>query len=321
MARSRAVVLDGSTLTQADLNWSELAELVDVDIAPPGSSLDWLRNPSACEILLVNKVRLGHEELASVNGLRYVGILATGSNIVDLEAAKDLGIVVTNVPGYGTDSVAQHTFLLMLDLAANLHGHVEAARDGRWTRSGEFCVVVSPLHELAGKTLLVVGFGQIGRAVARIALAFGMKVLASDPSLEPGEECEGVRGVELREGFRTADVVSLHCPLTEENEHMVNAKLLASMKPGAWLVNTARGALVDENALLEALRHGPLEGAALDVLEVEPPLPTHPLLNLRNCRVTPHIAWATREARARLMHEAIENVRAFLRGEARNALT
>ena len=249
--------------------------------------------------------------------LRYIGVTATGYNIVDVDAARGKGVVVTNVPEYGTESVAQAAFALLLELTnrAGLHG--ERVREGAWTMGPDFCAPQAPLVELAGLTMGIVGYGAIGKAVARRARAFGMEVIACT---EPPQEAEDVRFVDLDTLFREADVVSLHCPLTPETEGLVSAARLARMKPTAFLVNTARGPLIDENALADALNEGRIAGAALDVLSVEPPPKDNPLLSAKNCLVTPHVAWATRASRERLMNAAVENLQAYLRGEPANVV-
>jgi glycerate dehydrogenase len=243
-------------------------------------------------------------------------VLATGTNVVDLAAARARGIPVTNVPAYGTKSVAQLTFALLLELAQHAGHHAQSVREGRWTRSVEWCYWDFPLIELEGLTLGIVGLGRIGRAVAELGTAFGMKVLASSPSASAVPPF--VRLVELETLFRESDVLSLHCPLTPQTANLVNARRLSLMKPTAFLLNTSRGPLVDQAALADALNSDRLAGAALDVLAAEPPPADNPLLTARNCIITPHLAWATRAARARLMNIAVENVRAFLQGTPRN---
>jgi glycerate dehydrogenase len=237
---------------------------------------------------------------------------------VDLAAARARGIPVTNVPAYGTKSVSQLTFALLLELAHHVGHHAQTVRDGRWTRSTDFCYWDFPLIELDGLTLGIVGFGRIGRAVGDLGAAFGMKVLAC--SRTAGAAPPFARFVELDTLFRKSDVVSLHCPLTPQTASLVNARRLSLMKPTTFLLNTSRGPLVDESALADALNSGRLAGAALDVLSTEPPPADNPLLTARNCLITPHLAWATRAARARLMKIAVENVRAFLHGTAQNVV-
>jgi glycerate dehydrogenase len=314
----RVVVLDGFTLNPGDLSWAELEALgpcAVFDRTPPG---EVLARAAEAEIVLTNKTLLDRETIQHLSRLRYIGVLATGTNIVDLAAARARGIPVTNVPTYGTRSVAQLTFALLLELAQHVGHHAGTVREGRWTRNADWCYWDFPLIELEGLTLGIVGFGRIGRAVSVLGVAFGMKVLAVDPSA--GATPPGVSLVELDTLFRESDVVSLHCPLTPETAQLVNARRLSLMKPGAFLLNTSRGPLVDEAALAKALNSGGLAGAAVDVLSVEPPPADNPLLTARNCIITPHIAWATRAARSRLMHLAIGNVRGFLEGKPQNVV-
>ena len=245
-------------------------------------------------------------------------MLATGYNVVDLAATAARGIVVTNVPTYGTQSVAQMVFAHLLHLVQHVGEHAMGVHRGKWTRSEDFCYWEFPLVELEGLTMGLVGLGRIGRAVAKLAQAFGMEVLAFDP--QAAETPDGVQRVELDALLARSDVVSLHCPLTEETRGLINAERLARMKPTAMLINTSRGPLVDEPALANALNAGRLAGAGLDVLSSEPPVASNPLLGARNCYITPHIAWATRAARARLLKTAVENVQAFLAGRARNVV-
>lgn len=247
-------------------------------------------------------------------------MLATGYNIVDTAAARERGILVTNVPTYGTSSVAQMTLAHLLNLAVHVGHHSQSVADGNWTRSRDWCYWDYPLVELEGLTLGIIGFGRIGQAVARLALALGMKVQAHDQRL-PDVPPPGVEFVGLDDIFRTSDVVSLHCPLTPQTQRLVDAERLASMRPSAFLINTSRGPLVDEAALAESLNSGRLAAAGLDVLSTEPPPADNPLLRAKNCFVTPHIAWATRSARQRLLQIASENVRAFLAGRPVNVVS
>jgi glycerate dehydrogenase len=315
----RIVVLDGYTLNPGDLSWSALESLGSCTIhdrTPPELVVEHARE---AEILFTNKVALGGAELAQLPRLRYIGVLATGYNVVDVAAARERGIVVTNIPTYGTRSVAQMTFALLLELAQHVGHHAQTVRDGRWTQSKDFCYWDYPLVELEGLTFGLVGFGRIGRAVAEVALAFGMKVLAHD-AVAPASPVSGVTMVDLETLFRQSDVVSLHCPLTADNKGLVNADRLRLMKPSAFLINTSRGPLVNEVDLAAALDTGCISGAGLDVLAVEPPRPDNPLLTAKNCLITPHIAWATAAARRRLMDIAVGNLRAFLAGAPTNTV-
>jgi glycerate dehydrogenase len=313
----RVVVLDGHTLNPGDLSWDALrtlGETVIYERTPPGRVLT---RAAEAGIVLTNKTGLDRAVLGRLSRLRYVGVLATGYNVVDVAAARERGITVTNVPAYSTPSVVQLTFALLLELTHHVGRHAAGVQAGRWTRSRDFCYWETPLIELAGLTLGIVGFGRIGRAVAEVGRAFGLQVLVHTRTVPP-EAPAGVEFVPLETLFRQSDVVSLHCPLTPETEHLVNAGRLGWMKPTAFLLNTSRGALVDEAALAAALREGRLAGAGLDVLSGEPPRADHPLLGAPNVVITPHLGWATRSARERLLRIAVANVQAFLRGQPQN---
>jgi glycerate dehydrogenase len=312
------VVLDGYTLNPGDLTWDELKALGPCKIYDRTSRDELLGRAGHAEILLTNKTELTREHFAQLPTLKYIGILATGTNIVDLSGAHERGIVVTNVPAYSTASVAQTTFALLLELTQHVGYHGVTVRQGAWSRSPDWCYWERPLLELAGLTFGIIGLGRIGTAVAKLANGFDMHVLAHNP--KPRSAPSYVHWVELEELFRQSDVVSLHCPLTSENRHMVNQKSLSWMRPSAFLLNTSRGLLIDESALAEALNRGRLAGAGLDVLSVEPPPPDNPLLTARNCIITPHLAWATRASRARLLQTATANVRAFLAGHPQNVV-
>ena len=312
------VVLDGFTLNLGDLNWEELKSLgpcTIYDRTPPAALAE---RATAADLLLTNKTELTGATIQSLPRLKCIGVLATGTNVVDMAAARARGIPVTNVPAYGTKSVAQLTFALLLELAQHAGHHAQTVREGHWTRSADWCYWDLPLIELDGLTLGVVGMGRIGRAVAELGAAFGMKVLASTHSVSAAPPF--IRLVELETLFRKSDVVSLHCPLTPQTANLVNARRLSLMKSTAFLLNTSRGPLVDQAALADALNSGRIAGAALDVLTTEPPPADNPLLTARNCIITPHLAWATRAARSRLMNIAVENVRAFLQGKAQNVV-
>ena len=315
----RIVVLDGWTLNPGDLSWDELAAIGPCTVHERTPADLTVQRSREAEVILTNKVVVDRQVMAECRDLRYVGVLATGYNVVDVRAAAERGVVVSNVPTYGTSSVAQMTFALLLELTQHVGHHAGTVRDGRWTASTDFCYWDFPLVELDGLTMGIIGFGRIGRAVGRIAQAFGMQVVAHDPQL--GEPAPGVPLVELDALLQQSDVVSLHCPLTESNRGFVNAERLARMKRGALLINTSRGPLVNEQELADALADGRIGGAALDVLAVEPPLADNPLLRAPNCIVTPHVAWATRAARARLMKSVVQNVRAFLSGDPQNVVS
>lgn len=313
------VVLDGYTLNPGDLTWDGLKRLGSAMIYDRTPSDLVVERASDAEIILTNKTVLPRDAIVALPKLRYVGVLATGYNVVDFAAAKERGIPVTNIPDYGTSSVAQHTFALLLELTQHVGHHAQNVRDGAWTRSKDFCYWDFPLIELHGLTIGIIGFGKIGRAVARLAEAFGMRVLVHNRS-KPKDLSPNYEFVNLDDLLSRSDVVSLHCPLTPENKQFINAERLARMKPSAFLLNTSRGPLLDEQAVANALNSGKIAGAGLDVLSVEPPKPDNPLLTAKNCLITPHIAWATRAARARLMDIAVENIREFVAGRPRNVV-
>ncbi|MFC5448927.1 D-2-hydroxyacid dehydrogenase [Paenibacillus aestuarii] len=319
------VVLDGYTLNPGDLSWAELEQLGRVTVYDRTPAEQIRERIEEADIVLTNKTPLSRETLSGLPRLRYIGVLATGYNVVDVHAAADLGIAVTNVPTYGTDSVGQFVFALLLELCHRVGMHSESVRSGGWASSPDFCYTLSPQMALAGKTMGIVGYGRIGQQVGRLAQAFGMRVLvAGRTSLaRPGgaaagsEEAQAER-VPLAQLLAESDVVSLHCPLTPETERLINHERLALMKRGAFLINTARGGLLQERDVAAALHEGRLGGAALDVLSVEPPGDDNPLLQAKNCIITPHIAWATHEARSKLMCIAVGNVAAFLQGNPTN---
>lgn len=313
------VVLDGFTLNPGDLSWAGLQELGRVRVYPRSSAQEGIERAQAAPYIIVNKFVVDEAFLASQPHLQYIGVTATGYNNIDLAAIQRRGICVTNVKGYGTHSVAQHVFAVLLSLINRPEAHHQSVVQGRWSTQPDFSYWLSPIHELAGKTLGIYGFGHIGRAVARIGAAFGMEVLVHHKHLL-AELAPGMRLVGIEELFAESHVLSLHVPLNEQNAGIINAAVLQRMPQGSYLINTSRGGLVHEADLLFALVHGPLAGAALDVLGQEPPSPDHPLLHLPNCLVTPHMAWAARESRQRLLDEAVENLAAFKRGEKRNVL-
>lgn len=312
------VVLDGFTLNPGDLSWGELQSVgpcTKYDRTLPAELECRIRD---ADILLTNKTELTADHIRNLRRLKYIGVLATGTNVVDIVAARARGITVTNVPSYGTKSVAQMTIALLLELAHHAGHHAQTVREGRWTRSRDWCYWDFPLIELEGLTLGIVGFGRIGRAVGELGAAFGMKVFAAGTTA--GAAPPFVQFVELDTLFRESDVVSLHCPLTPQTARLVNARRLSLMKSTAFLINTSRGPVVEESALADALNSGRIAGAAVDVLSAEPPPVDNPLLAARNCIITPHLAWATRAARSRLMKIAVENVRSFLQGKPQNVV-
>ncbi|MFC5412844.1 D-2-hydroxyacid dehydrogenase [Larkinella bovis] len=313
------VYADAYALNPGDLDWAPLTSLTSstlYDRTAPDQLVERLKD---ADMVLVNKIKMDRQTLEQLPRLRYIGVTATGYDIIDVKAARELGIIVTNVKGYSTDSVAQATFALLLELTQHIGLHAESVRAGDWARNPDFSYWKKPLVELAGKTLGLVGFGDIGQRVAAIGRAFGMHILVNRRHTDTPPP-EGIRYVNQDTLFAESDVVSLHCPMTDENRGFVNRGLLNQMKPSAFLINTSRGALINEADLVEALNNDRLAGAGLDVLSTEPPSADHPLYSARNCLITPHLAWATRESRQRLLHEAAENIRAFFSGSARNVV-
>lgn len=312
----KIVVLDGYTLNPGDLSWDGLKQFGEVTVYDRTSRQDTAARIGDALVVLTNKTPISREVLEACPNLRYIGVLATGYNVVDVDAAKERGITVTNIPTYGTAAVAQYTFALLLELCHQAGMHSESVHGGKWQENGDFCYWLTPQMELDGKTIGIIGFGRIGKAVARIALAFGMKVLVYDQYFQKGEM--EVSDVELDDLLKNSDVITLHCPLTKENQGLICAENIAKMKDGVLLLNDARGGLVEEQALAEALRSGKVAGAAVDVVSEEPISGRNPLLSAPNCIITPHIAWASLEARRRLMGVAVENVSAFLSGRPVN---
>lgn len=313
------VVLDGHTLNPGDLSWADLEALGPSTIYDRTPVEEIIARAANCEIVLTNKAVLSREIITRLPHLRYIGVTATGYNVVDVEAAREQNVVVTNVPNYAELSVPQMVFAHLLNLTLHVADHGRGVAADRWTESEDFCYWDFPLVELAGLTMGIVGFGRIGQATAKIAGAFGMNVLAYDVNLPSNPPAE-IRFVGLDDLFCQSDVVSLHCPLTPMTHKLVNADRLALMKPSAYLINTSRGPLVDKAALAEALNVSRLAGAGLDVLSAEPPPADNPLLTAKNCCITPHIAWATRASRRRLLDATIANVQAFLAREPQNVV-
>lgn len=313
----KIVILDGYTLNPGDLDWAPIQALGEVTIYDRSTPEEVLERGQGARFLLTNKVPLSREMMVQMPNLKYIGVMATGYNHIDLEAASELGITVTNVAGYSTNAVAQHTFALLLSLLNRVETHSELVHDGRWSASKDFTFRETPLLELAGKTLGLVGVGGIGQKVAEIGKAFGMEVIAYRRNPHKTMD-DFIQMVSLDDVFGASDVVSLHLPLSAETDQMVNARLLGLMKPTAYLINTARGGLIQEEALAEALERGQIAGAGLDVLSTEPPAADNPLIGARNCVITPHIAWSLKEARTRLVDLIAENILAYRRGEPLN---
>ncbi len=316
----KIIVLDGFTLNPGDISWASLEALGDVTVYDRTSAELTLERIGDADAVFTNKTVLSREILENCPGLRFIGVLATGYNVVDVVAAKERGIPVCNVPTYGTMSVAQFATALLLELCHQVGRHSETARAGQWAKGEDWCYWLNPLVELHGKNLGIIGFGRIGQAFGRIGQALGMNILAHDGYRDAKLESDTLRYVELDELYSESDVISLHCPLFADNVGMINAEAIARMKPGVFLINTSRGPLINEQDLADALNQGRIGGAGLDVLSSEPPAADNPLLNAKNCIVTPHIAWAAREPRMRIMETAVDNLRAFIGGEARNVV-
>lgn len=325
MAQPSIVVLDGHTTTPlppqadataADPAWQPIARLGQLTVHQRTDPHQIRQRAAGASIVLTNKTALDASTIGDLDQLQYIGVLATGVNVVDLPAAKKRGVIVTNVPGYSSDSVAQHVFALLLEMVNHVAAHDRAVHQGQWVQSPDFSFTVAPLTELAGKTLGIIGLGDIGKRVAVIGHALGMRIAAAHQSSMHQVHLPGIdiHWHPLEALLPQVDVLTLHCPLTEKTHHLLNADRLATLKPTARLINTGRGPLIDEAALAHALHTGQLAAAAVDVLSSEPPTADNPLLDAPNCIITPHIAWATREARARLIEIAADNIRAFLQG-------
>jgi len=318
--KPKIVVIDGYTINPGDNPWDELSEMGELKVYERSSPTEVAERCRDAEIVLINKVPLTAATIRGLSRLRYIGVTATGYDMVDLEAARSRDIAITNVPVYGTNSVAQYVFALLLELCHHVGLHSRAVSEGEWTRSIDFAFWKRPTMELHGKTMSLIGFGRIGRRVAELAHAFGMQVLAHDIRQADPPEYSPFAWVSQDEAFCTGDVVSLNCALTPENREMVNASLLATMKKSAFLINAARGGLVNERDLAAALDSGQIAGAAVDVVSSEPIRADNPLLDAKNCIITPHIAWASLESRQRLKQTSIDNVRDYLNGKNVNRI-
>lgn len=313
----KIVALDGYAANPGDLSWNELKSLGECVIYDRTAPEEVLERAAGAEVLLTNKVVITGEAMAALPQLKYIGVMATGYNIVDIDAARERGIIVTNIPSYSTDSVAQMVFAHILNIAQQVQHHSEAVHQGRWTSCKDFCFWDTPLIELRGKKIGIVGLGHTGYTTARIAIGFGMEVYAytSKSSFQLPPE---IKKMELDQLFSECDIISLHCILTEKTRELVNAARLKLMKPSAILINTGRGQLVDEQALADALNSGRIYAAGVDVLSQEPPRADNPLLTARNCYITPHIAWASGAARERLMQILLDNLRGYIEGKVIN---
>lgn len=308
----KIVVLDGYTLNPGDLSWDALNQLGDVTIHDRTPHAEIVTRCAGADVVLTNKTPLDEATLNQLPQLKYVGVLATGYNIINTEVCKNKGVIVSNVPGYSTPAVAQFVFAFLLELCLHVQKHSDAVMDGKWSRSADFSFWDYPLTELAGKTLGIIGFGTIGKKVADIAAAFDMNVIATSRRQTEQSHRENFKWVSMDELLRQADMVSIHCPLTPETQGLINTENLKKMKPSAFLINTSRGPIINDADLAAALNTGIIAGAGIDVLSTEPPAANNPLFNARNCIITPHIAWAATEARARLMAIVVNNLRAFI---------
>lgn len=314
----KIVILDGHTLNPGDLSWAPLEKFGNVKVYERTEPDKIVERIGDAEIVLTNKTPITGATIAQCGKIKYIGVLATGYNVVDVAKANEAGIVVTNIPTYGTDAVSQFVFALLLEICHHVGFHSQTVFDGEWAGSKDWCYWHHPLMELAGKTMGIIGFGRIGYRTAQIAVAFGMKVLAFDAKPNPAFENESIKYASLERLYAEADVISLHCPLLDGTKGMINKASIDSMKSGAILINTSRGPLVNETDLAEALNSGKLRAAGVDVVSSEPILADNPLLKAKNLIITPHIAWAPHESRARLMDLAVGNVGNFLAGKGQN---
>ncbi|MDY4835764.1 MAG: D-2-hydroxyacid dehydrogenase [Frisingicoccus sp.] len=314
----KIVVLDGYTLNPGDLSWNELEKTGEVRVYDRTCKEDVIERIGDSDIVLTNKTLITREIIESCPDIRYIGCLSTGYNVVDLKAARERGIVVTNIPAYGTEAVAQFTMALLLEITSRVGMHSDAVKNGQWSSCPDFCFWNAPMYELNGKTMGIVGFGAIGQSVARKAEAFGMEVLAYRRTPDASLETEHCHMASMEEIYEKSDIISLHCPLTEDNYQMINKDTIGKMKDGVILLNTGRGGLLCEADVREALDSGKIRAAGVDVASTEPIRKDNPLLQAKNIWITPHIAWAPRETRQRLMEQMNRNLNAFLKGEPVN---
>lgn len=320
MKNLNIVIMDGKSAVGEDLNWDDfkrLGNLTVYDRTPNDKILERAKNADA---VISNKVPFFEYQISKLKKLRYIGVLATGYNNVDINFARERGIEVRNIPSYSSDSVAQSVFAHILNIATQTEAHSLAVKAGEWTKCPDLCFCLGPQTEIAGMSIGIFGYGQIGSRVARIAKGFGMKVFAHSPSRKPDTEEDGVHFVSRDEIFRASDILSLNCPLNENTEKIIDANSISKMKDGAWLINTSRGGLVDEHSLASALNSGKLGAAGLDVLSIEPPPADNPLLWAKNCHISPHNAWTTKAARKRLLEIAYKNLESWTEGKTQNSL-
>ncbi len=309
----KIVALDTATLDQGDMDWEPMRALGDLELHSRSGPDEIVSRAQGAEAVLVNKVMIDDELMSALGELKYIGVTATGTNVVDLDEAQKRGIVVTNVPGYAANSVAQHAMAMILHFASKVAFYDQQVHQGKWTQSPDFCFFPKPLIELDGKKLGIIGYGAIGRRVGRIGRSLGMKILPYSSSYIRAKKC-----LPLEEVFKEADYLSIHCPLTDQTQGLINRERLAKMKPTAVIINTARGPIVNEADLAEALKKGVIAGAAVDVLSTEPPTADNPLLSAPNMVVTPHVSWGTYESRSRLMAVVVGNLRAYINGQENN---
>lgn len=316
----KIVILDGYTLNPGDISWDGLNKLGAVVIYERTLPDQILERAKGAEIILSNKTPINGALIEQLPHLKYIGLLATGYNVIDVEAAKRRGIVVANAPGYGTESVVQQTFALLLELTQRVQRHSDSVMNGDWSRSADFCYWNYPLVELSGKTIGIIGLGHIGQKVADVATAFGMNIIGNSRTKTDQSARKNFRWADIPELLEQSDVVSIHCPLFPETQGLINSENLKKMKSSAYLLNTSRGPIIVDQDLADALNNGTIAGAGIDVLSVEPPRADNPLFGAKNCIITPHIAWATREARLRLMEMVVNNIAEFLKGNPVNVV-
>ena len=317
----KIVILDGYTLNPGDLSWDELKQLGDVEIHDRTPQDKVVERAKDAEVVFTNKTPLGEDLLQQLPKLKFIGVLATGYNVINIEVAKQKGVVVSNVPGYGTPSVVQMTFALLMELTLHVQHHSNTVREGKWSASKDFCYWDYPLVELENKTIGIIGFGEIGSKVGDVATAFGMNIIGNSRTQTDQSHRKNFRWASVPELLQQSDVVSIHCPLTPETKGLINKENLQLMKPSAYLLNTSRGPVIVDQDLADALNNDVIAGAGIDVLSTEPPPAGNPLFTAKNCIITPHIAWATKEARTRLMDITVNNLSAFLNGKPVNVVS
>lgn len=316
----KIVILDGYTLNPGDLNWDDLKKFGDIVIYDRTPADKVVERALGAEVVFTNKTPIGADVLNELPDLKFIGVLATGYNVINTEVAKAKGVIVSNVPGYGTASVVQMTFALLLELCLHVQRHSDSVMEGKWAQSADWCFWDYPLVELSGKTMGIIGFGRIGQQVGDVATALGMNIIASGRTQSNQSHRKSFKWADLPELLEECDVVSIHCPLLPETKGLINKESLQLMKRSAFLLNTSRGSIVVDEDIADALNNDVIAGAGIDVLSVEPPPKNNPLFSAKNCIITPHIAWATKEARQRLMDITVNNLTAFINGSAVNVV-